>query len=488
MVRMTTRLRQLGKDSLVYGVGGIISRGLAFFLIPIYTRIFSPEQYGTMEMLNVLSSLLGALLAMGMDTAQGFYFFEQKKCGHEAQAKIISAILQWRLIWGSVILLTAIVLWSPLNYLFFNQELTWIYFGLSFTGTFFFQIMTQSVEVFRLLNRPWSYIGFELGQTVLTAAVILVLVIGFNLGILGFFWGVLIGAFVFSIMGWWSIRNYISWSVDCRNWWRRLLKFSAPLVPNMIFIYLLNTCDRWFVSHYNGQGALGLYAIGAKFALLIYFAVNIFRLAWWPVAMDAMHSKDGPELFRTIGRLYLGAGTIAVVLITVMSPYILTWFTTVVYVPAYPIIGILSWYAVFYGFYLIGAAGILKSEKTFISPFLIGAAVLSDIILNLLLVPRYGGVGAAIATSTSFGIWIILAVIISEKLWPVHHRYFLLSCQVITGIIGSFFILYCYHYEISNLVVLLIAIASIGILLTLTISRRELQILRNVLQGASDSR
>jgi O-antigen/teichoic acid export membrane protein len=487
---MISRLRQLGKDSLVYGVGGIVSRGAGFLLIPIYTRVFSPEEYGTIEMLNVLSLFLGALLAMGMDTAQGFFFFEQKKHGQEAQAKIISAILQWRLIWGTAIVIAAIIIWSPLNYLFFNQQLTWIYFGLSFTGIFFFQIMTQSVEVFRLLDRPWSYIGLELGQTLLTAALILVLVLGFDLGILGFLWGVLIGAFVSTIMGWWSIRNYVYWSGDCRNWWRRLLKFSAPLVPNMIFIYLLNTCDRWFVSHYNGQAALGLYAIGAKFALLVYFAANMFRLAWWPVAMDAMHSEEGPELFRTIARLYLGAGAIFVVLITVMSPYILNWFTTVVYLPAYPIIGILSWYAVFYGFYLIGAAGILKSEKTFISPFLIGTAVLCDIILNLLLVPRYGGVGAAIATSTSFGIWIILAVIISEKLWPVHHRFFLLSCQVITGIIGSYFILYCYHYQTPNLVVLLVAIVTIAILLTLTVSRRELQIIINVLQktGLSDKR
>ena len=99
----------------------------------------------------------------------------------------------------------------------------------------------------------------------------------------------------------------------------------------------------------------------------------MFRMAWWPIVLDAMHSSQRAGTLRTIARLFLGAGAIAVVLITVMSPYILRWFTTPIYVPAYPIIGVLSWYAVFYGFYLIGAAGILKSEKTFLSPLIIGS-------------------------------------------------------------------------------------------------------------------
>ncbi len=485
---MTSRLKQLGKDSLVYGVGGIISRGLGFLLIPIYTRVFIPAEYGTIEMLNVLSSLLGALLVMGMDAAQTFYFFEQKANGPEAQARIISGILQWRLIWGSAILLAAMLLWSPLNYLFFKQRLTWSYFILSFSGAFFFQIMSQCVEVFRLLERPWSFLGLELGQTVITAAVILVLILGFDLGILGFLWGVLVGAWVAALLGWWQLRDYVSWSGACRSWWPRLLRFSVPLVPNVLFIYLLNTCDRWFVSHYKGQGALGLYAIGAKFALLIYFAVNMFRMAWWPIAMDAMHSEDGPELLRTIARLFLGAGAIAVVLITVMSPYILRWFTTPIYEPAYPIIGILSWYAVFYGFYLIGAAGILKSEKTFLSPLLIGVAAISDIILNLLLVPRYGEMGAAIATSSAFGIWIILAVIISEKLWPVRHRFTILVSQVIIGIIGTYLILHCYYYQITPWVIWFITVVTVSILLMLTVSRKQLQLIKKGLRGVKTGR
>jgi len=480
---MTARLQQLGKDSLIYGIGGIISRGVGFFLIPVYTRVFTPAEYGTIEMLNVLSSFLGALLVMGMDVSQGYYYFEQKKYGPKAQAQIISAVLHWKLVWGTGILTAAVICWSPLNALFFNGQLTWSYFLVSFTGVFFFQIMIQGAEVLRLLDRPRGFIGLELGQTLISAALILWFVISFDLGILGFIWGVLLGAVVSTLAGWWGIRDHLIWSRECWRWWPRLMKFSAPLVPNVILIYLLNSCDRWFVSHYKGQGALGLYAVGAKFALLIYIGANMFRLAWWPVALDAMHSEDGPELFRTMARLYLGVGTIAVVLITLMSPYILTWLTTPVYAPAYPIIGILSWYAVFFGFYLIGAAGILKSEKTFISPVLIGVAVVCDLLLNYFLVPVFGGVGAALSTSTAFGIWIILAVCISERLWPVHHRFVILISQLLIGIMACVFILYSYHYQLNRLFPLLITSVTIVILAILSVSRSQVKMIKNVFKG-----
>ena len=99
------RLKQLGKDSIIYGLGGILAKSVSFFMLPIYTRIFSPSDYGTIEMLTVISSFVGAILAMGMDSAQSMYFFKNKEEGKSAQVRLISSIFQWRLLWGTVIVL-----------------------------------------------------------------------------------------------------------------------------------------------------------------------------------------------------------------------------------------------------------------------------------------------------------------------------------------------------------------------------------------------
>ena len=67
----------------------------------------------------------------------------------------------------------------------------------------------------------------------------------------------------------------------------------------------MSTADRWFIQYYHGSEARP-FAVGAKFTMLMVLAVDTFRKAWWPIAMDAMHSSDGPEIFRVISRLYMG--------------------------------------------------------------------------------------------------------------------------------------------------------------------------------------
>ena len=84
-----SRIRQLGKDSVVYGLGGILAKSIAFFTLPIYTRIFTPSDYGTIEMLTVISGILGSILVTGMDSAQSMFFFKHKDEGKEAQASMV---------------------------------------------------------------------------------------------------------------------------------------------------------------------------------------------------------------------------------------------------------------------------------------------------------------------------------------------------------------------------------------------------------------
>ena len=140
-------------------------------------------------MLTVISSFLGSILLMGMDSAQSMYFFKNKKEGHEKQANIVSSILQWRLIFGTIIVVTSTIISPILNKIFFDGKLDWEYFLVAFSGVLFLQITNQSAEVMRLLYRPWSYIFVVLSQTLLAASIALILILKFDQSILGFFWG-----------------------------------------------------------------------------------------------------------------------------------------------------------------------------------------------------------------------------------------------------------------------------------------------------------
>jgi O-antigen/teichoic acid export membrane protein len=472
-----SRLKQLGKDSLVYGVGVILARGIGFFLLPVYTRIFTPEDYGAIEMLSVVASLLSAVLVMGMDSAQSFYFYEQKKNGKEGQIKLITAILQWKIIWGSVIVLIATILSPFINSIFFNGKLSWEYFFIAFSGALFAQILNQSAEVYRLLYRPWPYILIILGQSLISASLIVALVILFDQGILGYFLGSNIASLLMAILGWYLLRGFVSFRKLQMTWWPKLFKFGAPLVPDAIAMYIMFTADRWIIQYYLGEAALGIYAVGSKFAMLMMLAIQPFRTAWWPVLADAMFSDDGPELFRTTSRLYMGLGIAVIVYATFLSPWIVDVMTTDIYTDAYLIFAILAWQAVFYGFFVIAGAGIRMAEKTYIFMIISGVAALLNIILNIIIIPMYGAIGTAIVTVTIFFVWVYTLLIIGEKYWPVKFPLKILLLQTCIGTGAVIWILVAYE---NNYSLSLIALLSHILALILLLSSVKIEQLKNI--------
>lgn len=470
---MKSRFKQLGKDSLIYGFGGVLAKSIGFLLLPVYTRIFTPAEYGTIEMLTVITSFLGTLLVMGMDSAQSFYFFQKKDEGKASQAKLVTAILQWRLLWGGLIVAAGVLISPFLSEWFFDGGISWDYFAVAFAGGLFGQVVGQSTEVFRLLYRPWPYIFITLGNTVVSASIAVGLVVILDMGVFGYFVGFTVGSSVAALVGWYAIREYVDFSSLQWKWWPKLLKFGAPLVPAAMAMYVLNTSDRWFISHYHGQDALGYYAVAAKFAMLIMFAVITFRQAWWPVAMDAMHANEDPAFFRNMAKYYLGISIIGVLLLTLLSPMLVTLLTAPVFHSAYPVVGVLAWSSILYGFYLISSMGIWKSEKTHLAAIVMAGAAVLNIALDFWLVPLHGNMGAAIATSVSFLTWNAVTILISERLWPVDYPLVRFSMQILVGVLGTGMILLLYDADSTWWVTTIVTTVLIGMILYLTASWRE---------------
>ncbi len=228
--------------------------------------------------------------------------------------------------------------------------------------------MSQCVEVFRLLYRPWSYIVVIFFNTLLSATLILLFVLFFNQGIYGFFFGTTCSSLILALLGSYLVREYLDFSKWHLQWWSKLFRFGAPLVPASLAFFVLSMADRMFIQHYHGAETLGIYSVGAKLSLVAAIAVETFRKAWWPLAMDTMHSEDGKETFRVIARLFMGVGLAGVVYITFLAPWLVKLMTDSQFHDAYFIVAVLAWASLFYGFILISSAGIWRAEKLILFP------------------------------------------------------------------------------------------------------------------------
>jgi O-antigen/teichoic acid export membrane protein len=175
-----------------------------------------------------------------------------------------------------------------------------------------------------------------------------------------------------------------------------------------------------------------------------------------------------------MGRLYLGLGYIGVVILTAISPLLVKWFTTPAYYEAYPLIGILALQPLGYGFQLIASAGFWKMERTIWSPVSLGISVTVNIILAIWLVPQYSGMGAAIATAFAYFVWNAVAIVVSEKLWPVSHSLGIFALQTAIGVSAIIGItLFNQNHEFWKVIIL--AVMSSVAILGITIKRSHLE-------------
>jgi len=99
-----------------------------------------------------------------------------------------------------------------------------------------------------------------------------------------------------------------------------------------------------------------------------------------------------------------------------------------------------------------------------------------------LLVPEYGGIGAALATSLSFLVWNILTLIVSERLWPVGYRIRTFGLQICIAMAACFLILYVYDEGISLWRIALISFVSVIILCALSVSLEQFRKLIDLLK------
>lgn len=227
-------------------------------------------------------------------------------------------------------------------------------------------------------------------------------------------------------------------------------------------MYVMNTANRWFLVHYHGQEALGIYSVGLRFSLLMVLAVTTFRQAFMPAALEAMNHEDGPKLFEKVAYLAGSLGMAAVIFMTATSKLWLFIFTSPAYHSAFPIVGILSWQSFLYGFYLIASVGIWKSEKTYLAPFNLGIAALINLLFCWYLIPPMGIIGAAIANAIGFLVWNILAIYWSERTWVVVFPKWHLLHQSLVGILGIWIITHQLIANYSQIVITLETLALIS--------------------------
>lgn len=429
---MKAKLKRLCQDTISYGVGGILAKSLSLFLLPVYTKIFDPKMYGIVEMMLIFTGFVGTALTLGMDSAQSFFFFEQKKSGVKCQSTVISSIFQLRIIWAIIVVSLITLCSSYINKLIFHNNISTQFILITCIDAFFIQLLYQAAEINRLQFNPAKFIIITFIHQFFSNFIALFLIIKFNLGVMGYLLGMMLGSLSTCIISWLYMRAYIiSWL--CASWWPRLLKFGLPLMPSGIALYTMQATDRLCILHLMDEYNLGIYSAGAKFAMMFSMGIEIFRKAWWPLAMDAIHDKKGDNFIKIAADFYMSIATVAAILMAFISPLLVNLFLSSEYHDSVKIIGILVWQGVFWGFYLIGSIGAWKSESTLTLTVILVFYMGLNIFFNFMFIPHFGIIGAAYGNVLTYLLWNLTTIFFAESKWRIGYNIASLFLKAVSG-------------------------------------------------------
>ena len=194
-------------------------------------------------------------------------------------------------------------------------------------------------------------------------------------------------------------------------------------MPAEVSLYLLNFVDRIIIVRSAGLAEAGLYSLAVKFAQAVNVLVRGFQLAWPPLAYSIRDDDEARRAYATIVTLFVAGCAFVVTGMWLFSRWIVRALAAPEFFGSYKAIGLISTAVTLYALYMVLVVILGRTGRTeFNFPATI-AALVANVVLNLLLVPPLGIVGAGLALVASYLVVLALMYGFTQRLFPVPYEW-----------------------------------------------------------------
>lgn len=412
--------RRLVSESAVYGLGGVANQALTIVLVPIYARVLGESGMGVVAVINATLSLsqLFATLAL----PQAFFRAYLRDADTDAERhRVLAGSFGLRLAVSLAFLAVYSIASVPLTSLVFGSTADLPLLLLVGPIVFLDSLNLIPLSFLRAAREPRLYALVSFGRAVLGSLLIIVFVVPLELGPLGVVLGSVGSALVMSMVGMalYLRRTGVGPRLDVALS-RTMLAFSLPLVPAALAGWGLNVADRYVLNAFRGLDELGVYAVGYTGGLVINaLAVAPFTLAWGAAYWEIGRSDDAPAAFRRVLTLFTVGASAGALALTAIGTDAIRLLLTPGFDDARYIVPFSAFGMVLYGVFQVVATGLNLTSHTRLLPLTMGAAAISNVALNLLLVPALGMYGAGIATICGYLVLAIATAAVGQRHYPV---------------------------------------------------------------------
>lgn len=407
------------KHSIVYLFGVFIVNTASFFLIPIYARNLQPSEYGILEIINICIDISVIIFSGGLGMACLSLYCKEDEENRKNLAISSGMTLAYSLAAsGSVIFF---FLSRSLCDLLFQSDANLMLFRMA--GFLMASQLCCAIPMAYIQARMDSrfFILISSLQSTLIICTNIVTVVILDMKVAGIIGSNLIVTSTFAL--------FLAASTLKRTGWRcnlgvvkRLLAFGLPFVPAALFLFVMNTADRFFIQRLLDSSVVGTYALGYKIGLLPSLIIlGPFLRIWGPFMFGLDKESEGKDSFGKYLLYLVSLYCILGLVIALFAREIIGILASQGYQEGYRVVPYILVAYVFSAAAYFFDSGFYITEKTIYKPFLMGASACLIFLLYWHLIPVYGMLGGAYATVVCYVVFASMTFLASYHVYPVKY-------------------------------------------------------------------
>ncbi|HKI79623.1 MAG TPA: oligosaccharide flippase family protein [Ignavibacteriaceae bacterium] len=397
--------KSLTKSVAWYSLGNIFIRSLSFILLPLYSNLIPTKEFGNYALLLSIYAIASVFYQFGMHGAFNKYFIAARS--DKRRIMVFSTILNFVILSGIILTVLFFIFAYQVSIMIFGDTNFVYLLKLIFAALFIETLTFYILFLLKTKEESKKAVTYSAIGAIFNLVLNILFVYFLKLSVSGIILAQLISSSILLILLIGTIKDDYIFKID-KDLLKGLLKFSYPLAIAGLFSSAVDVADRFILNDLLGREQVGIYSFAYRIALVMNVFVISFRSAWSPHSLNLFYSKDYKASFgKTLSRL-VAVSCILLLAVSLFAGYLFeirifdfAFFNSsykpgIIILPLVIIGYIFSGISSFYSVYPYIAN---KSYHFLISDFI---ALGTNIILNFILIPQLGLLGAAFATAIGF--------------------------------------------------------------------------------------
>jgi O-antigen/teichoic acid export membrane protein len=424
---ISAQIKSLTRHSAIYTISTVIQRAEGFLLLPILTDttyLATKGEYGDYTLIYTFIAFMNVFYLYGIDAAFLRYYFLGAQKKEDVYRSAVQILSLTSLVSSGLIFLLA----EPLSFLIFNENGYVFFVKIAAAILLVDSLCSIPYLILRAEERSVLFTVIRLGRFLLELILDIVFVVFLKTGVQGILYANLLAALINLLVLIPSQVHYLGGKFSFSAV-RDLLRFGLPMIPNGIAYLVVEISDRYLMLHLLDKEKVGVYSANHKFGTVMLLLVTAFRTAWQPFFLKVAGQADARKIYSRVMTYYVLGASFTVLAGSMFVEYLvklpLTGQTTILgreYWGGIQIIPLILLSYMLYGVYINLMVGIYIQKKSEWMALFTGLAAVVNIAANFYLMPRYGLIGAAMASLLAYAVMTLSIYYANQKIYAVPYE------------------------------------------------------------------